>query len=119
MEKLNVKPRESAEAHVVGRELPPHKSDQPEDAGLFATGLRHAWRAIVLIVGGVVLLLGVIMLVTPGPGLIGIALGLGILSIEFSWARSLLKRFKQKYMNARNAFRARKSGHAAKVIRKP
>jgi hypothetical protein len=54
------------------------------------------------------------MLVTPGPGLIGIAVGLGILSTEFAWARRLRHKFKEKYMDVRNAMRARKAGSASK-----
>jgi uncharacterized protein (TIGR02611 family) len=73
----------------------------------------------VLIIGGVVLLAGVIMLVTPGPGLLGITAGLGILSIEFSWAQLLLHRFKHQYMNVRNAIHGRTSSRTAKHIHNP
>lgn len=119
MEESNVKSRKSIEAHLVGAHSPPRKSDQPENAGLVATGLRHARRAIVLIIGGVVLLAGIIMLVTPGPGLIGITAGLGILSIEFSWARSLLHKFKHQYMNVRNAIHDKTSSRTAKHMHNP
>lgn len=57
--------------------------------------LRHARRLIVLVIGTTVLLLGLIMLVTPGPGLIVIPIGLGILSLEFAWARRLLHRVRE------------------------
>jgi uncharacterized protein (TIGR02611 family) len=42
--------------------------------------------------GGTVLLLGVVMLAAPGPGLLTIFAGLTILAAEFAWARRLLKR---------------------------
>ena len=35
------------------------------------------------------------MLVTPGPGWLVILLGLGVLGVEFVWARRLLRRLKK------------------------
>jgi len=47
------------------------------------------------ILGGFTLLLvGVLMLVTPGPGWIAILGGLALLAAEFVWARRLLNRLK-------------------------
>ena len=59
--------------------------------GMAAGVRRHARRAIVLVIGGTVLLLGIAMLVLPGPAFIVIPAGLAILSTEFLWARRLLK----------------------------
>jgi uncharacterized protein (TIGR02611 family) len=42
--------------------------------------------------GFVVVLAGLAMLVLPGPGLLVIAVGLGILALEFAWAERLLER---------------------------
>lgn len=42
------------------------------------------------------LLAGVIMLVTPGPGIAAILLGLGLLAAEFVWARRLMDRIKRE-----------------------
>ncbi|WP_341770553.1 PGPGW domain-containing protein [Actinorugispora endophytica] len=50
------------------------------------------WRITVGLVGGLILLGGIAMCITPGPGIGGIILGLAILSTEFSWARRLLWR---------------------------
>lgn len=58
--------------------------------------LKTARKLIVLIIGGTVLLLGVVMIVTPGPGILGILGGLGILATEFVFARTLLNRMKRK-----------------------
>jgi hypothetical protein len=45
---------------------------------------------VVKVVGGFALLgMGVVMLVTPGPGILAIAGGIGLLSTEFEWARRL------------------------------
>ncbi|MBU1882232.1 PGPGW domain-containing protein, partial [bacterium] len=41
-----------------------------------------------------VIIIGIIMIVTPGPAVIIIPVGLGILATEFIWARRLLRRFK-------------------------
>jgi tellurite resistance protein TerC len=57
---------------------------------------RLAKRIVIAIVGGTILLIGLVMLVLPGPGLLVIPIGLGILGIEFAWARVWLKRVKQK-----------------------
>jgi uncharacterized protein (TIGR02611 family) len=58
--------------------------------------LKHSaklvWRILVLIVGLVLLLAGIIMIVTPGPAVVFIPLGLGVLATEFRWARKLLHR---------------------------
>ncbi|MFC5181153.1 PGPGW domain-containing protein [Actinomadura harenae] len=51
-----------------------------------------AWRGGVLVVGASVLAVGVVMMVTPGPGILGIVLGLAILATEFAWAQSALHR---------------------------
>ena len=51
---------------------------------------------MVAVVGGTVLLVGVAMIVLPGPAFIVIPLGLTILATEFVWARWLLSRIKEK-----------------------
>jgi tellurite resistance protein TerC len=57
---------------------------------------KQARRVAIILVGASVLLIGVAMLVLPGPAMIVIPLGLAILGIEFAWARRILKRLKQK-----------------------
>ncbi|MGI5121129.1 PGPGW domain-containing protein [Marinactinospora thermotolerans] len=54
--------------------------------------LHWAWRTLVVLVGGLILLAGIVMCLTPGPGAAGIILGLAILATEFAWARGLLRR---------------------------
>lgn len=53
---------------------------------------RHIRKIIVFIVGGTVLLIGVALIVLPGPAFLVIPAGLAILAIEFAWARRLLKK---------------------------
>jgi len=49
-------------------------------------------RVIVSVVGATVLLIGVALLVLPGPAFIVIPVGLAILATEYAWARRWLKR---------------------------
>lgn len=60
---------------------------------------KAAKRIAIAVVGGTVVLLGIIMIVTPGPGLVGIAVGLAILAVEFAWARRWLKRLRETISN--------------------
>jgi uncharacterized protein (TIGR02611 family) len=57
---------------------------------------RLARRVIVAVIGGTLLLLGLVMLVTPGPGILFVASGLGILALEFYWARLWLERLRRQ-----------------------
>jgi uncharacterized protein (TIGR02611 family) len=62
----------------------------------FYGSYKVAKRIVIGIVGGTVLLLGIVMMVTPGPGIPAILVGLGILGVEFAWARHWLKKVKAK-----------------------
>ena len=53
---------------------------------------RIARRVVVFVVGSTVLLIGLVLLVTPGPAFVVIPLGLAILAVEFAWARRWLRR---------------------------
>lgn len=49
------------------------------------------WRQVVVsVAGGIILIIGIVMLVVPGPAIIFIPLGLAILASEFRWARKWL-----------------------------
>jgi uncharacterized protein (TIGR02611 family) len=52
-------------------------------------------RVVIAVIGGTIVLLGVAMLVLPGPGLLTIAAGLAVLGVEFAFARRWLQRAKQ------------------------
>lgn len=52
-------------------------------------------QIVVAIIGGTLLLGGVVMLVTPGPGIALMLAGLAILAIEFTWARIWLRKLKE------------------------
>ena len=56
--------------------------------------IRWLRRIIVAVIGFTVLLIGVAMIVLPGPAIVVIPLGLAILATEFVWARRVLKKAK-------------------------
>ena len=51
-------------------------------------------RIVVAIAGTSILLIGIVMLVAPGPAFIVIPVGLAILAIEFVWARRWLAKLR-------------------------
>ena len=54
--------------------------------------LPHPVRwVLTMVVGFVLLILGLIMMVTPGPGLLFIFFGLSILALEIKWAQEVNK----------------------------
>lgn len=53
--------------------------------------LRKARRLVIMIVGTTVLLLGLAMIVLPGPAFVVIPVSLAILGTEFTWARRWLQ----------------------------
>jgi hypothetical protein len=51
-------------------------------------------KLIVAVLGGTILLIGVALIVLPGPAFIVIPIGLAILATEFAWAQNALARAK-------------------------
>ncbi len=52
---------------------------------------RAARRVVVAVTGGTMTLVGIAMIVLPGPAIVVIPIGLSILATEFVWARRYLK----------------------------
>lgn len=65
-------------------------------------------KVVIALMGGTVVLIGVIMLALPGPGLAVIAGGVAILATEFLWARRIWRKAKGTVSKVR-----RKSGFRA------
>lgn len=63
-------------------------------------------RFFVALIGGTVIVIGIALLVLPGPGILIIGLGLAILASEFIWARRVLRK-------ARGA--VKKAGHRIRL----
>ncbi len=78
-------------------------------------------RIVILVIGISVIIIGIIMIFTPGPAIIVIPAGLAILATEFVWARILLKRFKHKfvhYSKETKSFFTRRNDKAKQDIKK-
>lgn len=58
--------------------------------------LKQIKRVFVGIIGTTILIIGVAMIVLPGPAFIVIPLGLSILATEFLWAKKIVEKFKNK-----------------------
>jgi len=58
--------------------------------------VEQVWRIFRILAGFTLLLAGVIMIITPGPGWLTILLGLGLLAAEFVWAQRLMERIKRE-----------------------
>jgi tellurite resistance protein TerC len=66
--------------------------------------LCQAKRAVKVVIGFTVLLVGVALIVLPGPASLVIPVGLAILAGEFVWARRLLDRFNTGLNGIKNSF---------------
>src|SRR3954452_20912993 len=67
--------------------------------------MRWVRRIAVMVVGFAVLAIGIAMIVLPGPAIIVIPAGLGILGLEFAWARRWLRRIKEQGASILNKVR--------------
>ena len=76
--------------------------------------LHHGKRLLRIVVGLLCLIVGLIMAIpfVPGPGLVFVFLGLGLLAVDFVWAAKLHGRLKSTaktvWDKARGASRAKK-----------
>lgn len=62
-------------------------------------------RMIVIMAGFTVLLIGIAMIVLPGPAVIVVPVGLAILATEFMWARTLLNTVKERIQRMKKSKR--------------
>ncbi len=65
--------------------------------------VKQVRRLFVILAGFTLLLLGIMMIFTPGPGTPIILLGLGLLAAEFVWARRIMERIKRETLRLRDA----------------
>ncbi len=63
---------------------------------MFFRSIEQVRRFFRILGGFTLLVIGVIMLVTPGPGWLVIFLGLTLLAAEFVWAKRLMDRMKHE-----------------------
>jgi Flp pilus assembly protein TadB len=65
--------------------------------------IQQAKRYLRIVFGFTLLAIGVVMVVTPGPGTFTILIALGVLAAEFVWARRLLDRLKREGTRLRDS----------------
>jgi tellurite resistance protein TerC len=65
-------------------------------------------RFLVGSAGGIVLLVGILMIVLPGPAIFCIPAGLAILATEFAWARRWMEKVKIIALKARTVLKKKK-----------
>ncbi|HLF19670.1 MAG TPA: PGPGW domain-containing protein [Bacteroidota bacterium] len=63
--------------------------------------LRTIRRIIIGFVGTTVLLVGIALIVLPGPAFILIPAGIAILATEFQWAKKLIHKIREKIRSKR------------------
>jgi tellurite resistance protein TerC len=64
--------------------------------GMLTKTLMQIKRIVILIIGCSVILIGIAMIVLPGPAIVVIPIGIGILATEFVWAGKVLNIIKQR-----------------------
>lgn len=77
-------------------------SEDDGTGSIALTAWRKARRLVVCVVGGTLLLLGIALLVLPGPAFIVIPAGLAILALEFRWARRWLRKARSILLQSRD-----------------
>jgi len=73
-------------------------------------------RIAVTVVGTVILAVGVVLLVAPGPGLVVITLALAVFAIEYRWARRRLAAVQARARSAALKAAASRVGTASAVL---
>jgi tellurite resistance protein TerC len=69
---------------------------------MFLWLIRKARRVVIFVIGTTILLIGIAMIVLPGPATLVIPIGLAILATEFVWAKKWLDYAKRQIDNVVN-----------------
>jgi hypothetical protein len=88
-------------------------------AGWGARLRRHGLRVAITVAGFGVVLAGVAMLVLPGPGLVTIALGFGLLGREYTWAARIDQAVRRRVAEAGRKVLAARQGDRPTVVPAP
>ncbi len=72
--------------------------------------ITYTWarRIVVAVIGGSILVIGIAMVVLPGPAIIVIPIGLGVLGLEFAWARYWLRKLRATATDVVNRVRGKR-----------
>ena len=79
-----------------------------EMEALAVRSYRQARRAVILVLGSSVLVVGLAMVLMPGPAILVVPLGLSILGVEFAWARRWLVRIRATVDDAKRRIAGRR-----------
>ncbi len=104
-----------AEVSALEPEIARRWHDHPAVVPLKVVGrfiARNGRRIAITIVGVVVVLVGLALLILPGPGWLLIFVGLSILGTEYVWAQRLLRIAKEQANNAKDKVLRRKQAKA-------
>jgi uncharacterized protein (TIGR02611 family) len=63
------------------------------------------WRVFIGVIGGLITIIGTIFLFAPGPGLLVLLAGLGILATEYAWAANAIRKTKSIAQSTSERFR--------------
>jgi len=70
---------------------------------------KTARRTAIAVLGGTIIVIGIVMIVAPGPALIVIPIGLAVLGVEFAFARRWLKSLRETISNGMAGIRAKRA----------
>jgi uncharacterized membrane protein len=77
--------------------------------------LNKSARRVLVVLGGIPLIvIGVLLMFLPGPGIPVLLLGLFVLSLEFEWAKRYMDRLKETQQKAIEKAKARKNRRKSK-----
>ena len=72
-------------------------------------------RLIIGVIGGTILLIGIALIVLPGPAFVVIPLGLAVLATEFAWARHYMVKARALFEKAKEKARMQRLAPSASV----
>ena len=61
--------------------------------------MKQIKKIIISVIGITVLVIGILMILSPGPAILVIPFGLSILATEYLWADKMLKKFKNTFIS--------------------
>lgn len=73
-------------------------------------------RIALTVIGTVIIAVGLVLLVAPGPGMLVIALGLAVFVVEYEWARRRLTAVRAAALSAAERTAASRVGRASAVL---
>lgn len=107
----------SLSAEEIARERRWHDSKVVFPFKVVVTFLaRNGKRIGVAIAGGLLIIVGIALLVLPGPGWLFIFLGLGVLATEFVWAERMLNKAKAKAQEAKDKVNNRRLARSRRRV---